>query len=320
MAPRRKIKGSSVDMIPPINPNSQLPFCGNYKSSISESELLRLVRMVVFPPKELSLWRVLEGVIIPTEDTHEFVIFAPFLIRGLGLPISSFFRGLLNYYSINLNHLNPNSILEIVIFVHLNEAFLGIAPHFGLWRYLYYCKSGMVNGHQVVRGASLELHWDRKAEYLDIPLKDNVNGWRFEWFTMENHNNSLTARSRRQLDVWVPSWIEDSTDSEISKARALFNEIANLKDRGLIAETVMIDFIFKNIQSLKDWVHPAYLYTGARDPSPVTKRVIIEEDVLGWVEMMLIGAIINEGAPQAYFVWNLPVLLDSVTLCLTITC
>lgn len=80
--------------------------------------------------------------------------------------------------------------------------------------------------------------------------------------------------------MWVPSWIEDSTDSEISEARALFNEIANLKDRGLIAETIMIDFILKNIQPLKDRVHPAYLYTSAGDPSQVTERVITEEDVL----------------------------------------
>jgi hypothetical protein len=59
-----------VDVIPPIDPNSQLPFSGNYRSSVSESELLHLVRMCVFPPKELSLWRVWEGVTVPTEDTH----------------------------------------------------------------------------------------------------------------------------------------------------------------------------------------------------------------------------------------------------------
>jgi hypothetical protein len=34
-----------------------------------------------------------------------------------------------------------------------------------------------------------------------------------------------------------------------------------LKDRGLIVEAVVIDFVFKNIRSLKDRVHPAYLYT-----------------------------------------------------------
>jgi hypothetical protein len=46
----------------------------------------------------------------------------------------------------------------------------------------------------------------RKTEYLDIPLKDNIKGWRLEWFIIENHGNSLPpvreiARcSRSQLD------------------------------------------------------------------------------------------------------------------------
>jgi hypothetical protein len=42
--------------------------------------------------------------------------------------------------------------------------------------------------------------------------------------------------------------------------------IANLKDRGLTAEAVVIDFVFKNIQPLKDRVHPTYLYTRVKDP------------------------------------------------------
>lgn len=55
-------------------------------------------------------------------------------------------------------------------------------------------------------------------------------------------------------------------------------------------------------------MHLAYLFIGARDPSLVTERVITEEDVLNRVEMILRGAIVNEGAPQAYFGWNLPPL------------
>ena len=45
--------------------------------------------------------------------------------------------------------------------------------------------------HQLVGGASLELRWGRKVEYLDIPLKDIIKGWCLDWFTMENHNKSL---------------------------------------------------------------------------------------------------------------------------------
>jgi hypothetical protein len=154
-------------------------FYGNYASVVSESDLLHLVEIGVLPSKDLCSWRVWQGITVLMEDTHESVVFVPFLIRGLGLLVSPFFRDLFNFYSLNLTNLNPNSILQIAIFVHLCEAYLEISPHFGLWKYLYHCKPGM-GEHGVVGGANLELHRGRKAEYLDIPLKGSIKGWRFE--------------------------------------------------------------------------------------------------------------------------------------------
>jgi hypothetical protein len=220
-------------------------------------------------------------VTVSTEDTHEAVVFVSFLIRGLALPVSPFFRGLLDFYDLNLTHLNPNSILQVAIFVHLCEAFLRILPHFGLWRYLYHCRPGMAGGqHQLVGGASLELRRGRKVEYLDIPLKDSIKGWRLEWFTMENHNKSLPPRSGRQPDICTHSWVESPTYSEVAEAKVLLAKICLLKDRGLTAEAMVADFVFKNIQPLKDRVYPPYLYTGVNDSSRVTNRRIPNEDLL----------------------------------------
>jgi hypothetical protein len=126
--------------------------------------------------------------------------------------------------------------------------------------------------HQLVGGASLELRRDRKLEYLDIPLKDSIKGWRLEWFTMENHNKSLLPRSGRQDDVHTPRWIESPTGSELTESRVLLAEICLLKDKGLTAEVVVVDFVFKNIQPLKDRVYPDYLYTGVNDPTRITNR------------------------------------------------
>jgi hypothetical protein len=191
MAPKRKASSSFVAVIPPIDPNSQLPFAGNHMSIVSESDLLHLISIGVLPPKELYSWRISRGVNVPTEDTHESVIYVPFLIRGLALPISPFFRGLLDFYRLNLTHLNPNSILQVSVFVHLCEAFLGVLPHFGLWKYLYHCRPGMAGvQHQLVGGASLEMRRGRKTDYLDIPLKDSIKGWRLEWFIVENQGDS----------------------------------------------------------------------------------------------------------------------------------
>jgi hypothetical protein len=146
MAPKMRKQGVAMPDIPLIGPNSQLPFYCNYASIFSELDLLHLIEVGVILPKELCSWRIWWGITVSTEDTHEAVVFVPFLIRGLGLPISPFFRRLLNFYSLNLTHLNPNSVLQIAMFVHLCEAFLGVYPHFGLWKYLYHYRPGMDGG------------------------------------------------------------------------------------------------------------------------------------------------------------------------------
>jgi hypothetical protein len=276
-------------------------------SVVSESNLLRLVDVGVLPPKELCSWRICRGVTVPTEDTHESVAYVPFLIRSLALPISPFFRGLLDFYNLNLTHMNPNSILQISIFVHLCKAYLRILPHFDLWNYLYHCRPGKAGGqHQLVGGASLEMRRGRKIEYLDIPLKDSIKGWRLELFIIENHGKSLPPRSGRQLDVRTLSWVESPTSLEVTEARVLLVEICLLKERGLTAEAMVADFVFKNIQPLKDRAYPSYLYSGITDSTRVTNSKIPTKDLVSRLDMILRGKVSNVGAPVTYSAWNLP--------------
>ena len=91
----------------------------------------------------------------------------------------------------------------------------------------------------------MEMRHGRKTEYLDIPLKDSIKGWRLEWFIVENHGNSLPPRSERQLDVRAPRWTESPTDLEIAEARVLHAEVGLLKERGLTAEAVVADFVLR---------------------------------------------------------------------------
>jgi hypothetical protein len=158
-----------------------------------------------------------------------------------------------------------------------------------------------------VGGASLEMRRGRKTEYLDIPLKDNIKGWRLEWFIVENHGKSLPPRSGRQPDVHAPSWTESPTDLEIAEARVLLAEVGLLKERGLTAEAVVADFVYKNIQPLKDRAYPAYLYNGVIDSSTrVTNRRIPAMDLVSRLEMILRGKVSNISAPVAYSAWNQP--------------
>jgi hypothetical protein len=160
--------------------------------------------------------------------------------------------------------------------------------------------------HQLVGGASLEMRRRRKTNYLDIPLKDIIKGWRLEWFIVENHGNSLPPRSGRQPDVHTPSWTESPTDQDVAEVGVLLAEVGLLKERGLTAEAVVADFVFKNIQPLKDRAYSAYLYRGLADSTRVTNRRIPAVDLVSRLEMILRGKVSNVGAPVAYSAWNLP--------------
>ena len=63
--------------------------------------------------------------------------FARFHERGFITPTHKFLRRLLDYYKVELQHLTPNGVQHIAVFVALCEGFLGINPHFDLWRYLF---------------------------------------------------------------------------------------------------------------------------------------------------------------------------------------
>ena len=70
----------------------------------------------------------LDGYIISVVPFHE---------RGLVTPPHRFLRGLLHYYVLELQHLNPNRIQHILTFVMLCKGYLGIDPHFELWKYFF---------------------------------------------------------------------------------------------------------------------------------------------------------------------------------------
>jgi hypothetical protein len=92
----------------------------------------------------------------------------------------------------------------------------------------------------------------------------------------------------------------------VAEAGALLAEVGLLKERGLTAEAVVADFVFKNIQPLKDRAYSAYLYRGLTDSTRVTNRRIPAVDLVNRLEMILRGKVSNVGAPVAYSAWNLP--------------
>jgi hypothetical protein len=71
----------------------------------------------------------------------DFVFFSTYALAGLVPPVSSFFLMLLEFYGLQLQHLSPNSITLVAIFVHLCEMFMGVRPLVRLFRRFFVMKA-----------------------------------------------------------------------------------------------------------------------------------------------------------------------------------
>jgi len=99
-----------------------------------------MVERGILPAKQIFGWKFYYGDELPTEDRTDIVVFRSFYEKGLALLAVDFFRLLLHFYGLEVTHLKPNSIAQIAIFIDLCGGYLGIAPHFNLWRALYHLK------------------------------------------------------------------------------------------------------------------------------------------------------------------------------------
>ena len=71
--------------------------------------------------------------ITPEPREGERVVFRSHFLRGIGLPVSAFFRSWLEFYQLQPHHLTPNAVVLLSAFVTLCEGYLGVLPTLELW-------------------------------------------------------------------------------------------------------------------------------------------------------------------------------------------
>ncbi|CAN6234291.1 unnamed protein product [Urochloa humidicola] len=234
-----------------------------WRRSISSQERLEnLVVEGVLPDATTGGWRPAAGEDLPTPQTTEVVTFESFLLRGLGFPLHPFLRGLLCYYGIELYHLNPNSIVQIAIFINLCESYIGIEPHFDLFRYFFYIKAHPFERRpNVVGGARLQFREGREAEYLFVPGPDTNKEWHNEWFYMVKHEPSISNDIDHHPSKRL-AWIEEPQERNMPEMRELIQLIAKLKTEGLTGVGMAANFMLRRIKPLKARSLTAYKYAG----------------------------------------------------------
>ena len=92
-------------------------------SSIQNEDIAKL-REVGYLTADIRHRLPTPGQVIPTPEPNECVVFVPHFLRGLGLTLDPFVRGLMFYYGLDFHDLAPDSLLHISTFIVVCQAFL----------------------------------------------------------------------------------------------------------------------------------------------------------------------------------------------------
>ena len=145
----------------------------------------------------------------------------------------------MDYYKVELQHLTPNGVQHIAAFVALCEGFLGISPHFDLWRYLFAVnllkkRVGKQELRVPVGCAGIHLHNNWVEAYPLMHLSTSNKGWHSQWFYIKDDAAApMPVFSGRVVEEVPGSWKWGVLTKEKKNINDLLAILRILKDRGV---------------------------------------------------------------------------------------
>jgi hypothetical protein len=220
--------------------------------------------------------------IIPRPPPGFQVIFIAFLLRGLYLPPHPFLRGLLFAYGIQLHDLNPNSILHIACFITLYECFLGIEPHWALWRRIFAIRRPLPFQ---TGGFGVQVRPD--VEYFNLQMPENNPGWRTKWYYAKDKSSDYKSFGLEEFQptgVLRPrvSWKHDLSDEEMRITEPLMDKIQQLRatpKKEVSGIQLIRTFIERRIQPLAARAHCMWDYSDRRDSTRISQDELREAEI-----------------------------------------
>jgi hypothetical protein len=223
---------------------------------------------------------------IPKPKSGFRVTFFAFLLRGLSLPAHEFLHGLLFVYGVQLYQLTPNSILHIACFITLCESFLGIEPHFLLWRSLFRLCPVPLSKKPELGGAVISVR--AESQYLKFSMATSVQGWRTKWFYIKDrkvsssHEYGIAPFDASQELKKLTSWDSPPTDAEMEEIKPLLTRIQALQGgRGdaLSGTQLMAFFLQCRVQPLQHRLSKLWTFSSLGDSSRVSEDLMEKKDL-----------------------------------------
>jgi hypothetical protein len=175
---------------------------------------------------------------VPKPPSGYRVMFLAFLLRGLYLLAHEFLRGLLFVYGVHLHQLTPNSILHIACFITLCESFLGIDPHWVLWKFLFRLRPSVLLAKSPELGGAV-VSVRSESHYLEFNMAISVQGWRKKWFYIKDQKAAASDHydiapfDAKQSLTKLTTWDSPPSEAKVENIQPL---LASIRDSRALLE------------------------------------------------------------------------------------
>ena len=153
------------------------------------------------------------------------------------------------------------------------RGYLGIEPHFELWKYFFAVelqkkKEKKKPDLAVPMGCtSIHLRGSRVSEYMSIPLSKSNKGWHKLWFYLKNNTAApLPIFTGRLLEEVPEVWRYGAIEKEQKRLGSLLKAIVTLKRHGLRVTGVIGSYHVRRVASLMACALPMYKMTPDSTP------------------------------------------------------
>ena len=211
---------------------------------------------------------------VPQPRDGERVCFVDFLHRGMSFPLHDFVRGLLYAYGIQLHDFTPNGVLHLACFVVMCECFLGVHPHWGLWKAIFNVKRNVGGGRTYpVGGFGIQVRGD--TSYFNLRQQESVQGWRKKWFYVRMDQEGVPAFEAHKQLRKSNAWSHSLSSAGAAEVAPLLGAVAELlKAMGKEAGGIFLiaTMMKRRVQPLRLRDHPMWQYTGEEDSTRLSKE------------------------------------------------
>ncbi|KAK1645243.1 hypothetical protein QYE76_063048 [Lolium multiflorum] len=207
--------------------------------------------------------RIPDDEIVPDPQPGERVVFLAHFERGFGLPPSSFFLDLLDFYKLQPHHLPGNSIFYLSCYATFMEAYIGIRPTLETFARFFALRINSVQGLDIpkpkppVQCGSCIISSRQGSPFFKFSGLESCRLWQGTFFYVKN-NGAADLIGLPPFDPAPPAktnWGYNPKESHNETNRIIRFMRQKMKDTGICSDDIVRTFISRRVLPLKRRAH-----------------------------------------------------------------